>query len=162
MDPLRSNHFGPDGRPVMVDVSPKPRTVRRAVAVGHVLMSAAAMDSLLNGDTAKGDVRAIAELAGIMGAKRTADLIPLCHSLALDSLYVRIEPLADRSGLHVRAEAVTTARTGVEMEALTAVSVACLTVYDMLKSIDRSMTISAIHLLEKSGGASGDYRRETP
>ncbi len=162
MDPLRSNHFGPDGRPVMVDVSAKPTTVRRAVAEGQVRMSDAALDSLLNGATAKGDVRAIAELAGIMGAKRTADLIPLCHSLPLESVDVRIEPLADGSGVQVRAQAVTSARTGVEMEAMTAVSVACLTVYDMLKSIDRSMTISDIRLLEKSGGASGDYRREGP
>lgn len=162
MDPLRSNHFGPDGRPVMVDVSAKPATSRHAVAEGRVLMSDTALDSLLNGDTAKGDVRAIAELAGIMGAKRTADLIPLCHPLPLDSVKVRIEPLEDRSGVRVQAYATTMARTGVEMEAMTAVSVACLTVYDMLKSLDRAMTISDVRLLEKSGGASGDYRRDTP
>lgn len=162
MDPLRSNHFGPDGRPVMVDVSAKPATARHALAEGRVLMSQAALESLMNGDTAKGDVRAIAELAGIMGAKRTADLIPLCHPLPLDSVNVRIEPLEDRSGVRVRAHATITARTGVEMEAMTAASVACLTVYDMLKSLDRAMTISDIRLLEKSGGASGDYRRETP
>ena len=162
MGPLRSNHFGPDGRPIMVDVSAKPATVRHAVAEGRVLMSAEAFESVLSGTTAKGDVRAIAELAGIMGAKRTADLIPLCHPLPLDNVSVRIEPLDGvTTGLLVWARAMTTGRTGVEMEALTAVSVACLTLYDMLKSIDRAITIADIRLLEKSGGASGAYQRES-
>lgn len=162
MGPLRSNHFGPDGRPIMVDVSAKAETPRHAVAEGRILMSADALDSVLSGTAAKGDVRAIAELAGIMGAKRTADLIPLCHPLPLHNVSVRIEPLdGEITGLRVWARAMTTGRTGVEMEAMTAVSVACLTLYDMLKSIDRSITIADIRLLEKSGGASGAYRRDS-
>lgn len=163
MKPPQSTHFGSDGRPIMVDVSAKPATVRHAVAEGRVLMSAEAFESVLGGAAAKGDVRAVAELAGIMGAKRTADLIPLCHPLPLDSVSVRIEPLdGGMTGLRVSARATTTARTGVEMEVLTAVSVACLTLYDMLKSIDRTITIADIRLLEKSGGASGHYPPGSP
>ena len=156
------SHFDADGRARMVDVSAKPETARRALAMGAVKMAAATLERALAGGGKKGDVRAVAEIAGVMAAKRTADLVPMCHPLPLSSVKVRIEPAADGEGLAVSAEVATTGRTGVEMEALTAVSVACLTIYDMLKAIDKDMSIDGVCLMEKTGGASGDYRRQDP
>ena len=141
----------------MVDVSAKPETARAAIARGRVRMEAATLDAVAN--AAKGDVIAVAELAGIMAAKQTGALIPLCHPIGLDSVSVRIVPDAALPGLIVTAETRCTGRTGVEMEAMTAVSVACLTIYDMLKAIDRGMVIEAVELVAKSGGKSGDWRR---
>jgi cyclic pyranopterin phosphate synthase len=140
-----------------VDVGDKPVTQREAVAEGRVRMKPETLKQALDGDAKKGSVRAAAEFAGIMAAKRTAELIPLCHQLALSS--IRIEIAADGDALVVTARARTSGQTGVEMEALTAVSVACLTIYDMLKASDRAMVIDGIALLEKHGGASGDYVR---
>ncbi len=154
------SHFDADGRPRMVDVSAKPVTAREATARGAVRMDAATLARVEAGAAAKGDVRAIAELAGIMGAKRTPDLIPLCHPLPLDGVEVHVMADASLPGLRVTATARTSGRTGVEMEALTAVSVACLTIYDMLKSVDRAMRIEGIELLAKSGGRSGDWALE--
>jgi cyclic pyranopterin phosphate synthase len=146
----------------MVDVSDKPTTAREAVAAGRVVMSPATLQLAVSGEGRKGDVRAVAEIAGVMAAKRTAELIPMCHPLPVTSVKVEVAPDPDGSGLGVTAQVKTTGQTGVEMEALTAVSVACLTVYDMLKSADKSMTIEGIRLLEKRGGKSGDYVREAP
>ena len=150
-------HIDETGRANMVDVSAKAVTDREAVAEGFVRMSAETLALALSGDAKKGDVRATAEIAGIMAAKKTSDLIPLCHPLALTKVEVRVEP-AD-GGLSVTARARTSGQTGVEMEALTAVSVACLTVYDMLKAADKAMTIETVRLLSKSGGKSGDWVR---
>src|SRR5476651_2554039 len=152
-------HLDEDGRARMVDVSDKASTAREAVAEGFVRMSAATLALALSGEGKKGDVRAVAEIAGVMAAKRTSDLIPLCHPLALSKVAVEITPDADGAGLAVVARVKTTGPTGVEMEALTAVSVACLTIYDMLKASDRAMVIDGITLLEKHGGSSGDYAR---
>ncbi|MGH6958668.1 MAG: cyclic pyranopterin monophosphate synthase MoaC [Caulobacteraceae bacterium] len=150
-------HLDESGRARMVDVSAKPATAREAVAAGLVRMSAATRALALGGRAKKGDVIAAAEIAGIMAAKKTAELIPLCHTLALSKAEVRIEPAED--GLAVSARVATAGPTGVEMEALTAVSVACLTLYDMLKAAERGMTIEAVRLIEKTGGASGEWRR---
>lgn len=150
-------HIDETGRARMVDVSGKAVTTREALAEGRVRMAPATLALALSGDAKKGDVRAVAEIAGVMAAKKTADLIPLCHPLALSKVEVRVEPAQD--GLSVTARVRTTGQTGVEMEALTAVSVACLTIYDMLKAADKAMTIDAVRLMEKSGGASGDWRR---
>ncbi len=149
-------HIDADGRARMVDVSDKPATKRVATAEGRVLMSAKALD-LARSKGGKGDVRATAEIAGVMAAKKTSDLIPMCHPLALSNVKVRVNELEDGAGLGVVAEVGTTGPTGVEMEALTAVSVACLTIYDMLKAVDRAMQIEGVRLLAKSGGASGDF-----
>ena len=153
-------HFDDAGRPRMVDVSAKPETERTAIAHGRIRMDGATLDLVLSGRAAKGDVARIAELAGVMAAKKTGDLIPLCHPLPLTSVIVSVVPDDDLPGLAVTAEARTIGRTGVEMEALTAVSIACLTLYDMLKSGDRGMRIEGIELVEKKGGTSGDWRRE--
>ena len=150
-------HIDETGRANMVDVSAKAVTAREAVAEGFVRMSPETLALALSGDAKKGDVRATAEIAGIMAAKKTADLIPLCHPLALSKIEVRVEP--GEGGLAVTAKVRTSGQTGVEMEALTAVSVACLTVYDMLKAADKAMTIEAVRLMEKSGGKSGDWKR---
>ena len=149
-------HIDADGRARMVDVSDKAATKRVAKAEGRVLMSGVALE-LARSKGGKGDVRATAEIAGVMAAKKTSDLIPMCHPLALSSVKVRVDELGDGSGIGVVAEVVTTGPTGVEMEALTAVSVACLTIYDMLKAVDRGMRIEGVRLLAKSGGASGDF-----
>ena len=148
-------HLDADGRARMVDVSGKPATAREAVATGLVRMSAKTRDLALSGGARKGDVVAVAEVAGVMAAKKTADLIPLCHPLSLSKAEVRVAAVDE--GLAVTARVATTGPTGVEMEALTAVSVACLTLYDMLKAVERGMTIEAVRLLEKTGGASGDW-----
>jgi cyclic pyranopterin monophosphate synthase len=150
-------HIDETGRANMVDVSDKAVTAREAVAEGFVRMDAATLALALSGDAKKGDVRATAEIAGIMAAKKTSELIPLCHPLALSKVEVRVEP--GEGGLSVTAKVRTTGQTGVEMEALTAVSVACLTVYDMLKAADKAMTIEAVRLLTKTGGKSGDWKR---
>lgn len=139
----------------MVDVSGKAATVREAVAAGLVRMAPATLKAALAGGP-KGDVRAVAQIAGIMAAKKTSDLIPLCHPLALSKVEVAVEPVDE--GLSVTARVKTEGQTGVEMEALTAVSVACLTIYDMLKAADKGMVIEAVRLLEKTGGKSGDWR----
>ncbi len=142
----------------MVDVTDKPATTREAIAEGRVRMSGEALTCAIAGDAKKGDVRAIAEIAGLMAAKKTSELIPLCHPLPLSSVQVEITPDQTASAINVRARCKTTGPTGVEMEALTAVSVACLTIYDMLKAIDRTMVIEGVRLMQKSGGASGDYQ----
>ena len=152
-------HFDREGRAIMVDVSAKDETERCAVARGRVGMMQSTLDLALRGQGAKGDVARIAELAGVMAAKKVGDLIPLCHPLPLTSVVVAIVPDPALPGFAVTAEAKTVGRTGVEMEALTAVSIACLTLYDMLKSVDRGMRIEAIELVEKTGGKSGGWRR---
>lgn len=148
-------HFDPAGNAVMVDVSEKSVTARTAVARGRVTMAPATLALLRGGRAAKGDVLAVAQLAGIMAAKRTADLIPLCHPLPLSKVTVTLE--TDDTGVAIEATVKVTARTGVEMEALTAVSAAALTVYDMLKAVDRGMAITDIHLALKEGGRSGRF-----
>lgn len=150
-------HMDDTGRPQMVDVSGKPPTQRTARARGEVRMATDTLGFIETGAKGKGDIRPVAELAGIMAAKRTADIIPLCHPLALSSVQVRVEADEALPGVIVHADVKTTGPTGVEMEALTAVSAACLTVYDMLKAVDREMEIIGIRLLEKKGGASGDW-----
>jgi cyclic pyranopterin phosphate synthase len=152
-------HLDKKGQARMVDVGSKPVTAREAVAEGRVQMNAETFRKALDGDSKKGSVRAAAEFAGIMAAKKTSELIPLCHPIVLSSVKVDIAPDDKNSALVVTARAKSTGQTGVEMEALTAVSVACLTIYDMLKASDRAMVIEGITLVEKSGGASGDYRR---
>jgi cyclic pyranopterin phosphate synthase len=151
-------HIDKKGEARMVDVSQKAATQRSALAEGFVAMSARTRDLLQKGDTPKGDVLATARIAGIMAAKRTHELIPLCHPLNLTKVALHLEPCAKPSGVRVVAEVKTSGQTGVEMEALTAVSVACLTLYDMLKAVDRAMSFEGIRLLEKSGGRSGDWR----
>ena len=149
-------HIDAEGRARMVDVSDKPATTREAVAEGFVRMGPATLALATSGGGAKGDVRAVAEIAGVMAAKRAADLIPMCHPLALSKVEVAVTAVAN--GLKVVARVKTTGPTGVEMEALTAVSVACLTLYDMLKAVERGMVIDSVRLVEKRGGASGDWR----
>ncbi len=154
------SHVDSSGRATMVDVSSKTETDRIAVADGFVSMTLDALALVRANGVAKGDVLATARLAGIMGGKRTAELIPLCHPLPLDQIHVDAVVDDARSGIYVTATARTRAATGVEMESLTAVSVACLTIYDMVKGVDRTMAIGPIRLLEKRGGKSGDYRRK--
>ncbi len=151
------SHVDDKGRARMVDVGGKPVTQRTAVAEGQVRMSAEAFALVRENAIAKGDVLRIAEVAGTMGGKQAGTLIPLCHPLALDALTVECEADAELPGVRVRATAAVTSRTGVEMEALTAVAVACLTVYDMVKAVDRGMTIDGIRLVAKTGGTKGDW-----
>jgi len=153
-------HLGPDGAADMVDVGGKDETERLAVAQGAVAMLPETLAVILAGNARKGDVIGAARIAGIMAAKKTHELIPLCHPLLLNKVGVDIVEDPALPGLRVTATARVTGRTGVEMEALTAVTVACLTIYDMAKAIDRGMTISGIRLVEKTGGKSGDYRAE--
>ena len=157
--PSPLTHLSASGEANMVDVGDKAATVRVAVAEGLVAMRPETLAMIEAGDAKKGDVLGTARIAGIMAAKRTHELIPLCHPLAIDRIAVEIEPVASLPGLRVTASVRVTGKTGVEMEALTAVSVACLTIYDMAKAVDRGMTISDVRLVEKSGGKSGDYRR---
>ena len=152
----RLTHLDASGRARMVDVSDKPSTTRVAVAEGFIRMKPETLALALSGEGKKGAVGPVAELAGVMGAKQTSSLIPLCHPLSLSKVEVTVSE-AD-GGLRVEATAKTTGPTGVEMEALTAVSVACLTLYDMLKAADRGMVVEGVRLLAKSGGASGDWR----
>ncbi|MBL8547839.1 MAG: cyclic pyranopterin monophosphate synthase MoaC [Hyphomonadaceae bacterium] len=158
----RLTHLDESGRARMVDVGGKEATRRTAIATGCIRTHAETLRRALSGDLPKGDVRAIAEIAGVMAGKRTSELIPLCHPLALSSLQVEVTPDHDLPGFRVRASARVTGQTGVEMEALTAVSVACLTLYDMLKAVDRNMTIEGVCLEEKHGGASGSFVRSAP
>jgi cyclic pyranopterin phosphate synthase len=151
-------HIAKTGEARMVDVSAKPATERMAVAEGRVRMSPETLDAILKGNAKKGDVLGVARIAGIMAAKRTHDLIPLCHPLALTKVAVDITPSRTESSLVVRASVSVLGQTGVEMEALTAASVACLTIYDMAKALDRGLVIDRIRLLEKTGGKSGRYR----
>lgn len=151
-------HFDDQGASRMVDVGAKPVTLRSAKASGLVQMQPATLERIRRRELAKGDVLEVARLAGIMGAKRTADLIPLCHPLGLDAVEIQFD-FPDDATLRIEATVRVTARTGVEMEALTAVSVAALTVYDMCKSIDRGMTIANVQLEEKQGGKSGHFQR---
>lgn len=150
-------HFDADGNAVMVDVSEKETTERIAIAKGSVVMQPETLELIAEGSVKKGDVLTVAQLAGIMGAKRTADLIPLCHPLMLTSVKLELSLDAARSAVDVTARCKVSGQTGVEMEALTAVSVACLTVYDMCKAVDRGMRITEVRLLHKSGGKSGIY-----
>ena len=152
------SHINERGEARMVDVSAKAVTQRTAIAEGFVAMSAATLALVETGSVKKGDVLATARIAGIMAAKRTHDLIPLCHPLAIAKATVDFDISRTPAGIRVRAEVKVGGQTGVEMEALTAVSVACLTIYDMLKAAEKSMTIEGIRLVEKTGGKSGDYR----
>ena len=154
------SHIGETGEARMVDVSGKQDTLREAQAEGRVVMAEETLDLILRGDAKKGDVIGTARLAGIMAAKRTSDLIPLCHPLMLSKVEVDITPDPSLPGLQVVCTAKVTGQTGVEMEALTGVSVACLTIYDMAKAADRGMRIENIRLLAKSGGRSGDWTAE--
>ena len=154
----RLTHLDASGKADMVDVSQKDVTTRTATAAGAITMTRETLDLVLAGNTKKGDVVAAARIAGIMAAKKTHDLIPLCHPLALSKIAVDIEPDVALPGLRVTASAKLDGKTGVEMEVLTAVAIACLTVYDMAKAVDRFMTISDIRLVEKTGGRSGDWR----
>ncbi|MFG1202973.1 cyclic pyranopterin monophosphate synthase MoaC [Xanthobacter aminoxidans] len=151
-------HLDEQGAARMVDVSEKDATTREALAEGQVVMARETLDLILSGNAKKGDVLGVARIAGIMAAKRTHELIPLCHPLMLTKVEVEVSPDPALPGLHVAARAKVTGQTGVEMEALTAVSVACLTIYDMAKAADRGMRIEGIRLLEKSGGRSGHFR----
>jgi len=155
----RLTHVDRGGRPRMVDVSDKPPTPRRAVAEALVTMTPDTLRLVIDGDAAKGDVLTVAELAGVMGGKRTADLVPLCHPIPLTDLLVTATPDRGAGGVRIRAEAATTAQTGVEMEALTAAMVAALTVYDMVKGVERGVEIRSVRLLSKIGGKSGDWHR---
>jgi cyclic pyranopterin phosphate synthase len=154
------SHVDAEGRPRMVDVTEKEMTVRRAVAEGHIVMSAETLRLIVAGETPKGNVIQVAELAGVMGGKKTSDLIPLCHALPSASVKVSLVPDESLPGIRAHAEARVVERTGVEMEALTAVSVALLTVYDMAKAVDRGMRIGGVRLLEKEGGRSGSWKAE--
>jgi len=151
-------HLGARGDARMVDVSAKPATERVAVAEGRVHMRSQTLKLVQSGNAKKGDVLGAARIAGIMAAKRTHELIPLCHPLALTQVKLELTPDAKLPGIAVRAEVRVTGQTGVEMEALTAVSVACLTIYDMVKAVERGMRIEGIRLIEKRGGKSGHYR----
>ena len=154
-------HFDDDGRAHMVDVGAKPDTERVAVARGRVSMAVATRQLIENAGLKKGDVLSVAQLAGIMGAKRTPDLIPLCHPLSLTSVAVELAFDQDQPSLSITATVKTLGKTGVEMEALTAVSVAALTVYDMCKAVDRGMVLEQIEVIHKSGGKSGIYEKNS-
>ncbi|GJL94490.1 MAG: cyclic pyranopterin monophosphate synthase accessory protein [Hyphococcus sp.] len=153
-------HFDKTGRPRMVDVSGKASSARTATACGYVVFSPQAYKIVCDGGVKKGDVVSVAELAGIMGAKRTSDLIPLCHPLYISGVSVKIERDDAEHRFQVTADVRTDGATGVEMEALTAVMTACLTIYDMAKAVDKSIMITDVVLLEKTGGKSGDYVRK--
>ena len=156
-DSERLTHIDSEGRPRMVDVSEKEQTARHAVATGRIITSPETLKRIVTGNLEKGSVVQVAELAGIMGGKKTHDLIPLCHQLNGVNITMRLEADPDLPGIVAQAEATVTGQTGVEMEALTAVSIALLTVYDMAKSIDRGMRIEGIRLLSKKGGRSGSW-----
>src|SRR6478609_871144 len=155
----RLTHVDRRGRPRMVDVSAKPSTARRAVAEAEIAVSAETMSLVIDGGGSTGDVLTVAELAGVMGGKRTSELIPLCHPIGLTDLVVAIKPDRAAGVLRIRAEAATTGPTGVEMEAMTAASVAALTVYDMVKGVERGVEIRGLRLVSKTGGKSGEWHR---
>jgi cyclic pyranopterin phosphate synthase len=156
--PRKLTHLGRGGEARMVDVSANPATARLAVAEGRVIMAARTLDLVVKGDAKKGDVLAAARIAGIMAAKRTHELIPLCHPLAISKIAVDVKADPRICAIVVRATVKVSGQTGVEMEALTAVAVACLTIYDMVKAVERGMRIEGIHLVEKYGGKSGHFR----
>lgn len=156
----RLSHLNEQGEAQMVDVSNKPVTIRQATAAAKILMSPATLNAIEAGNSPKGDVIGTAKLAGIMAAKQTANLIPLCHPLPLHKIEVNISPDVELPGYQIMAAVTTKAETGVEMEALTAVSIAALTLYDMAKALEKSMQISEIRLISKTGGKSGDYFAE--
>ena len=159
---MKLTHLDESSRARMVDVGGKPESERTAVAEGLVRMSREAFEQVAAHAVAKGDVLAVAEVAGVMAAKRTGELIPLCHPLGLDLAAVEARLAHDIPGVRVTATAKVTGRTGVEMEALTAVCVACLTIYDMVKAVDREMVIEEVRLISKTGGTRGDWRRSDP
>lgn len=152
-------HFNSDGEAHMVDVGTKDVTQRIAVAEGRITMQPETLALILKGEAKKGDVLGVARIAGIMGAKRTADLIPLCHPLMLSKVSIELTPIEQQSAVHCTATVQTSGQTGVEMEALTAVQIALLTIYDMCKAVDKGMTMECIRLLEKAGGKSGHWKR---
>ena len=156
---IELSHFNAAGEAHMFDVGDKDVTHRRAIAEGWIHMQPATLERIVAGSLVKGDVLGVARIAGIMGAKRTAELIPLCHPLALTQVTVDLHPLPEHSAVRCQASVETLGRTGVEMEALTAVQVALLTIYDMCKAMDRGMILTDIRLLEKAGGQSGIWRR---
>jgi len=153
-------HFNTQGEAHMVDIGDKPASRRIAVAGGCIRMQAETLSMIIEGGHRKGDVLGIARIAGIMAAKKTADLVPLCHPLSLSHVEIDLKPSAGENAIHCRARAETTGPTGVEMEALTAVQIALLTIYDMCKAVDRGMAMENIRLLEKSGGKSGTWKRD--
>ena len=153
-------HFNDQGRARMVDVGEKPVTVRKAVAAGRVLVSQETFALIQSGGMKKGDVLTVAQIAGVMGAKRTPDLIPMCHPILIDGINLELSLDEERCSVEIRASVSCNGRTGVEMEALTAVSTAALTVYDMCKAVQKDMVITDIRLLQKTGGIHGDYERE--
>ena len=155
----RLTHVSRGGRPRMVDVSAKPPTARRATAEAFVTLEQDTISAIIDGQMSKGDVLTVAEMAGVMAAKKTSDLIPLCHPIPITDLVVEITPERASGGVRIRASAATVAGTGVEMEAMTAAAVAALTIYDMVKGVDRMAAVSQLQLLEKSGGKSGEWRR---
>jgi cyclic pyranopterin phosphate synthase len=157
----RLTHLDRTGRPRMVDVSDKPVSARRAAAEAFVALGPETLSLIIDGRNPKGDVLSVAELAGVMGGKRTSELIPLCHPLPLTDLVVTVTPDRTAGGLRIRTEAATTAQTGVEMEALTAASVAALTIYDMVKGTERGVAIGEIRLVRKAGGRSGEWVRRS-
>ncbi len=152
-------HFNADGQVHMVDVGAKEVTERRAIAGGYISMETETLDLIAKGNHKKGDVLAVARLAGIMASKRTADLIPLCHPLSISHVSLDLELQQQPPAVHCTATVATAGQTGVEMEALTAVQIALLTIYDMCKAVDRGMHIESVHLLEKSGGRSGHWKK---
>lgn len=154
-------HIDDEGRVRMVDVTEKDVTDRRAVAEGRVRMAAGTLAAILSGGVKKGNVLETARIAGVMGAKKTADLIPMCHPLPVTHVSLDFFPDTEKSEIRIEASVRVTGRTGVEMEALTAVSIAALTIYDMAKAVDKAMTITGVRLLKKSGGKSGDFVRDT-
>ena len=157
--PDKLNHFNQRGEAHMVDVGNKPASFRRAVAEGLIRMQPATLQRIIEGDNKKGDVLAVARIAGIMAAKKTAELIPLCHPLSLTHIDIELSPDEQGSTVGCRAVVETSGSTGVEMEALTAVHISLLTIYDMCKAMDRGMSMNAIQLVSKSGGKSGDWQR---
>ena len=153
-------HINAKGEAHMVDVGEKDSSQRRAVAEGFIMMEPETLELIINGNNKKGDVLAVARIAGIMAAKKTSELVPLCHPIAISSVEVNLVPDSTRSQVHCISAVKTTGQTGVEMEALTATQIALLTVYDMCKAVDRGMTIANVRLVEKSGGKSGDWKRQ--
>ena len=153
-------HFNDQGRAKLVDVGEKPESVRTAVAAGRVLVNAATFSLIKSGGIKKGDVLTVAQVAGVMGAKRTPELIPMCHPVVIDGIDLALSLDEERCSVEIRATVSCAGRTGVEMEALSAVSAAALTVYDMCKAVQKDMVIADIRLLSKTGGVHGDFRRE--
>jgi len=160
-DPVRLTHLNEAGEAHIVDIGDKQSTARRAVAEADLIAEPATVEAIFGGTLKKGDALAVARIAGIMAAKKTADLIPLCHPIALTSVTLEITRGEQAGCIHIAATAATTGQTGVEMEALVAASTAALTLYDMAKAIDRAMTVTNLRVMEKSGGKSGNFRRQS-